>query len=66
VNKQKIEQEIVEQPRDIGRINIPNVMLWMMKNAYEQTTHQKSSQTIKTLRKKLQHARTRRSQTLHS
>jgi len=26
------------QPQDIGKLSIPNVMLWMLKNAYERTT----------------------------
>jgi hypothetical protein len=35
---QEPQQEINNQPQDIGKMNIPNVMLWMLKNAYEQTT----------------------------
>ena len=41
-------KEVNEQPQDIGKLNIPNVMLWMMKNAYEQST-------IKRVGKELRH-----------
>jgi hypothetical protein len=34
MGKQKTKQEQVnQQPQDIGKINITNVMFWMMKNA---------------------------------
>jgi hypothetical protein len=46
--KQKAQQESKEQPQDIGKLNIPNVMLWMLKNAYEQTT-------VKRVAKELRH-----------
>lgn len=42
------KQEVDNQPQDIGKLNIPNVMLWMLKNAYEQTT-------IKRVAKELRH-----------
>jgi hypothetical protein len=45
---QKAQQEVKEQPQDIGKLNIPNVMLWMLKNAYEQTT-------VKRVAKELRH-----------
>ena len=52
---QKIVQELLKQlqqetqdPQDIGKLNIPNIMLWMKKNAYEQTT-------IKRVAKELRH-----------
>jgi integrase len=50
LKKQPIEpkQEVNNQPQDIGKLNIPNVMLWMLKNAYEQTT-------IKRVAKELRH-----------
>jgi len=41
-------KEVNEQPKDIGKINIPNVMLWMPKNAYEQTTIKRAT-TLRTL-----------------
>ncbi len=31
-------QQVNQTPQDIGKLNIPNVMLWMLKNAYKQTT----------------------------
>ena len=52
---QKIVQELLKQlqqenqdPQDIGKLNIPNVMLWMKKEAYEQST-------IKRIAKELRH-----------
>ena len=49
MNKQQTKTKILnEQPQDIGKINIPNVMLWMLKNAYEQTT-------VKRVGKELRH-----------
>jgi hypothetical protein len=49
MKKQTQEPQIVnQQPQDIGKLNIPNVMLWMLKNAYEQTT-------IKRVAKELRH-----------
>ena len=47
-NQQTKTFEVNEQPQDIGKINIPNVMLWMLKSAYEQTT-------IKRVAKELRH-----------
>jgi integrase len=51
----KIVQELLKQlqkedqhPQDIGKLNIPNTMLWMKTNAYEPTT-------IKRVAKKLRH-----------
>ena len=51
----KIVQELLKQlqqenqdPQDIGKINIPNTMLWMKTNAYEPTT-------IKRVAKELRH-----------
>jgi hypothetical protein len=53
MNKQLIEQLLNEiqtnqDPQDIGKLNIPNVMLWMKTNAYEHTT-------IKRVAKELRH-----------
>jgi integrase len=52
---QEIVKKLLEQlkaetkyPLDIGKLNIPNVMLWMKKNAYEPTT-------IKRVTKELRH-----------
>ncbi len=52
---QKIVQELLKQlqkenqdPQDIGKLNIPNTMLWMKTNAYEPTT-------IKRVGKELRH-----------
>ncbi|MGA3289789.1 MAG: hypothetical protein ABSD42_06075 [Candidatus Bathyarchaeia archaeon] len=40
MNKQQIEKMLKEiqtnqDPQDIGKLNIPNIMIWMKKNAYE-------------------------------
>jgi len=42
---QKIVQELLKQlqqeikdPKDIGKLNIANVIIWMKKEAYEATT----------------------------
>jgi hypothetical protein len=45
---QQTQQELNNQPQDMGKLNIPNVMLWMQKNASEQTT-------IKRVAKELRH-----------
>jgi len=42
------KQETNNQPQDIGKLNIPNVVLWMLKSAYERTT-------IKRVAKELRH-----------
>jgi hypothetical protein len=47
--KQTKTQNVTEQPQDIGKINIPNVMLWMMKNAYEQSTIKKTAKLLRHL-----------------
>ena len=50
MKKQSVKQEQVnQQPQDIGKINIPNVMLWMMKNAYEQSTIKKTAKLLRHL-----------------
>lgn len=41
-------QQETKDPQDIGKLNIPNVMLWMKTNAYEPTT-------IKRVAKELRH-----------
>ncbi len=48
--KQLLEQlqQETKDPTDIGKLNIPNTMLWMKTNAYEQTT-------IKRVAKELRH-----------
>ena len=48
--KQLLEQlqQETKDPQDIGKLNIPNVMLWMKTNAYEPTT-------IKRVAKELRH-----------
>jgi hypothetical protein len=53
MDKHLIEQLLKEiqsnqDPQDIGKLNIPNVMLWMKKNAYEPTT-------VKRVAKELRH-----------
>ncbi|NLD65482.1 MAG: hypothetical protein GX648_02800 [Crenarchaeota archaeon] len=52
---EKLVKQLLEQlqkesqdPQDIGKLNIPNVMLWMKTNAYESTT-------IKRVAKELRH-----------
>ena len=48
--KQLLEQlqQETKDPTDIGKLNIPNTILWMKTNAYEQTT-------IKRVAKELRH-----------
>jgi hypothetical protein len=49
MKKQTLEQkQTAQEPQDIEKLNIPNLMIWMLKNAYEQTT-------IKRVRKELRH-----------
>ena len=38
-----------QDPQDIGKLNIPNVMLWMKKNAYEPTTIQRVAKELRHL-----------------
>ena len=40
--------------------NIPNTMLWMQRNTYEESTVRKMAKLLKTFKKKLQRSRTRR------
>jgi integrase len=54
MNKKLIEQLLKEiqtnqDPQDIGKLNIPNVMLWMKKNAYEPTTIQRVAKELRHL-----------------
>ena len=42
-------KEVNEQPQDIRKINITNIMLWMLKNAFEQTTVKKVAKEIRHL-----------------
>ena len=70
---QKIVKELLKQlqmenqdPQDIGKLNIANVMIWMKKEAYEPTTIQRVVKELKHLECKLQHSQARRSQTIHS
>lgn len=53
---QKIVKELLKQlqaenqdPENIGKLNIPNVMLWMKKEAYEQTTITRVAKEIRHL-----------------
>jgi hypothetical protein len=43
-----MKKQTTQEPQDIGKLNIPNLMIWMLKNAYEKTT-------IKRVRKELRH-----------
>ena len=52
MKKQSVKQEQVnQQPREIGKINITNVMLWMMKSAYEQSTIKKTAKLLRHLQR---------------
>ncbi len=53
---QKIVKELLKQlqaetqdPQDIGKLNIPNVMLWMKQEAYETTTIQRVAKELRHL-----------------
>ncbi len=53
---QKIVQELLKQlqqetqdPKDIGKLNIANVIIWMKKEAYEATTIQRVVKELKHL-----------------
>ena len=46
----KAQQEQTQQSHEsIGKMNVTNVMLWMMKNAYEQTTIKKVAKLLRHL-----------------
>jgi hypothetical protein len=54
--KQKIVQELLKQlqqenqdPKDIGKLNITNIIIWMKKEAYEPTTIQRVVKELKHL-----------------
>ena len=57
---EQLQQE-TKDPTDIGKLNIPNTMLWMKTNAYEPTTIKRVAKELR-----LQHSQPKRSQTLHS
>ena len=70
---QKIVKELLRQlqqenqdPQDIGKLNIANIIIWMKKEAYEPTTIQRVVKELKAFRTKLQHNKTPRSKTIHS
>jgi integrase len=42
-------QEETQDPQDIGKLNIPNVMLWMKQEAYETTTIQRVAKELRHL-----------------
>ncbi|HLC00651.1 MAG TPA: hypothetical protein VJL33_04985 [Candidatus Bathyarchaeia archaeon] len=66
--KQLLEQiqQSAQEPKDIGKVSIINVMLWMKNNAYEPTTIKRVAKELKTLRTKLQHKHPRTSQNFRS
>ena len=66
--KQLLEQiqQSAQEPKDIGKVSIINVMLWMKNNAYEPTTIKRVAKELKTLRTKLQHKHPRTSKDFHS
>ena len=43
------QKQTTQDPQNIGKLNIPNLMIWMLKNAYEKTT-------IKRVNKELKHS----------
>src|SRR3989304_9107677 len=47
--KPKQLEQIQQSPESIEKMNITNVMLWMMKNAYEQTTVKKVAKLLRHL-----------------
>ena len=56
MNKQLIEQLLNEiqtnqDPKDIGDLNIANVMLWMKKEAYEPTTIERVAKELRHLKR---------------
>jgi hypothetical protein len=66
--KQLLEQlqQETKDPTDIGKLNIPNTMLWMKTNAYEPTTIKRVAKELKALRTELQYKQSQRSQAIHS
>jgi hypothetical protein len=46
--KQKLEQT-QRSPKQLGKMNITNVMLWMTKNGYEETTIRKVAKLLRNL-----------------
>jgi hypothetical protein len=48
-NQTTKQEQVNKQPQEIGKINIPNVMIWMMKNVYEQSTIKKVGKLLRHL-----------------
>jgi len=44
-------QEETQDPKDIGNLNIANIIIWMKKEAYEPTTIQRVVKELKHLQK---------------
>jgi hypothetical protein len=42
-------QQVNQQPQDIGKLNITNIIIWMKKEAYEPTTIQRVVKELKHL-----------------
>ena len=52
MKKQTLEpKQITQEPQDIGKLNIPNLMIWMLKNAFEKTTIKRVIKELKHLEK---------------
>jgi hypothetical protein len=52
MRKQATEQNQTNQePQDLGNLNIPTLMIWMLKNVYEQTTIKRVTKELKHLQK---------------
>lgn len=60
-NQEKIKQllEAIQQenqePQDIGKVEIVNVMLWMKNNAYEPTTIKRVAKELRHLERNCKH-----------
>jgi hypothetical protein len=55
MKKQASEQkQTTQDPQDIGKLNLPNLMIWMLKTAYEKTTIKRVTKELKHLEKNVQ------------
>ena len=45
------QKQTPQEPHDIGKLNIPHLMIWMLKNAYEKTTIKRVTKELKHLEK---------------
>lgn len=46
---EQLQQETAQEPESIGKLNIPNAMLWMKQKPYEETTIRRVAKELRHL-----------------